>query len=481
MRRIRAWLALVGAIACGACTIDPRVRLATAMTSHLICSQVFVAGQNPEQAYREMVLAMPGMQRADWALNYSVDPVRREVRATAGGVFAHRAVYREGQGCVIVPDDAPVASAAAPPAQAGAAPPLLASVAGQDVVAPANERLAAAIDAAFAEVGGAPLRRTKAIVVIHNGRVVGERYAPGVGVDTPMLSFSAAKSVVNALIGILVREGRLSVNQRAPIAAWSAAGDARASITIDQLLRHTSGLALSQDYSGFDQASRMHFLERDMAAFAERAPAAAPPGSRWAYSDGNYVILSRIIRDSVGGNPADVVALARRELFGPLGMGSVTIEFDAAGTPMGSSYLYASARDWARFGMLYLGDGAVGGQRILPRDWVRYSAAPTPGADLGYGAGFWTNRGGSEGARRRIAAGMPADAFFAGGVLGQYIVVVPSANLVVVRFGINDDWPNFDVEGVSRLVGDVIAALPARSDASPRGGARPRGAAGRRP
>ncbi|MBL8838321.1 MAG: serine hydrolase [Alphaproteobacteria bacterium] len=462
MRRLLAYAALVGALGCAACTIDPRVRLATAMTSHLICSQTFVAGQNPDQVYREMVLSMPGMQRADWALNYAVDPARREVRATAGGVFANRAVYREGQGCVIVPDGAPVAAAGAaaarPPADAAAS--LLPAVAAPGIVAPVNERLAAAIDGAFAEIAGAPLRRTKAIVVMHNGRIVGERYAAGVGVDTPLLSFSAAKSVVNALIGILAREGRLTVAQRAPIAAWHAAGDARASITIDQLLRHTSGLALTQDYSGFDQASRMHFLERDMAAFAERAPAGAPPGSRWSYSDGNYVILSRIVRDVVGGGAADFVAFARRELFGPLGMASVTIEFDAAGTPMGSSYLYASARDWARFGVLYLDDGAVGGRRILPRDWVRYSATPTPGADLGYGAGFWTNRGNGDGARRRIAAGMPADAFFAGGVLGQYVVVVPSANLVVVRFGISDDWPDFDVEGISRLVGEVITALP---------------------
>jgi CubicO group peptidase (beta-lactamase class C family) len=141
-------------------------------------------------------------------------------------------------------------------------------------------------------------------------------------------------------------------------------------------------------------------------------------------------------------------------------MRHVTLEFDAAGTPIGSSHMLASARDWARFGLLYLNDGVVAGERLLPPGWVDYSAAPTPGSEqYGYAAGFWTNRGDGEGQRYRIARGIPADAFFARGAMGQYVIVVPSQHLVVARFG-SAFTPRDDMDVVARLVADVIAAMP---------------------
>jgi CubicO group peptidase (beta-lactamase class C family) len=137
-------------------------------------------------------------------------------------------------------------------------------------------------------------------------------------------------------------------------------------------------------------------------------------------------------------------------------MRNVSLEFDATGTPEGSSQMLAPARDWARFGLLYLNDGVVGGRRILPEGWVEYSASLTSSAWAGMGAGFWTNRGDSKGSRFRSRLGMPRDAFFASGVLGQYVIVVPSERLVIARFGISGN--QYDIEGVSRLVADVIAA-----------------------
>jgi CubicO group peptidase (beta-lactamase class C family) len=195
-----------------------------------------------------------------------------------------------------------------------------------------------------------------------------------------------------------------------------------------------------------------------MAGFAESFGLATAPGSAWNYHDGNYLILSRLIRDAAGGAAADVVRFARRELFDPLGMHNVTLEFDATGTPEGSAQMLASARDWARFGMLYLDDGVVGGKRILPEGWVNYSAALTPGGWVGYGAGFWTNRGDSYGADYRIKYGWPRDAFFAKGTMGQYVIIVPSERLVIVRLGISPNWPP-EGDGAFRLVGDVVAAI----------------------
>jgi CubicO group peptidase (beta-lactamase class C family) len=217
----------------------------------------------------------------------------------------------------------------------------------------------------------------------------------------------------------------------------------------------TSGLALDETDSGFDPVSRMLFLEPDMAGFAQRARLQAAPGSTWNYTSGNTLILSRIIRDAVGGKAEDVIDFARKELFEPLGISTATIEFDSTGTPVGSQYVFASARDWARFGMLYLKDGVAGGKRILPETWVNYSTTPT--LDSAYGAGFWTNRGSNEDAKWRVRSGMPADSFYASGNLGQRIVIAPSAGLVIVRLGFTHSQ-DFDMRGLVRLVAEAVSA-----------------------
>ena len=297
---------------------------------------------------------------------------------------------------------------------------------------PTNPALKEALDHAFEEPAEPPFRRTKAVVVVRDGKVIAERYAPGIGVDTPLLGFSMTKSLINALLGIMTQQGLVSPSIPAPIPEWRAASDPRHAIEVEHLMRMTSGLALDETNSGFDPSSQMIYLHDDMAGFAVNAPVIAPPGKRWAYSSATTQLLARIIRDAAGG-PEQTLAFAWRELFNPLGMRSVTLEFDGAGTLQGSTYMLASARDWARFGLLYLNDGVVGGKRILHEDWVDFSAAAT--LDTDYGAGFWTNRSEHERAKGRVRAGMPRDAFFASGDLGQRIVILPSQHMVVVRLG----------------------------------------------
>jgi CubicO group peptidase (beta-lactamase class C family) len=299
------------------------------------------------------------------------------------------------------------------------------------------------------------------VVVLKDGHVVAERYAEGYGIDTPILGFSATKSVISALTGILVRKGTLALDQPAPIAAWQGAGDPRHAISVDHLLRHTAGLAIGSSLAAslgaaLEPVNRMKYMDSDMAGYAERIELATPPGSTWNYNDGNFIILSHLIRNAVGGRGSDVLRFAKAELFAPLGMRNVTIEFDASGNPEGSSQMLATARDWARFGMLYLNDGVVGGKRILPEGWVKYSASPTSNAWIGYGAGFWTNLGDSFGAGYRIEHGWPRDAFFAKGSIGQYVIIVPSERLVIVRLGRSPNWPP-EADGVFRLVSDVVA------------------------
>lgn len=436
-------------------------QVATSFVATVVCAETFVSGFDPARVLAETTEAMPGTRFIAWAMATHVDRTARDVTVTLFGIGRSHAIYRDGAGCTL--DHGEAAVDLTPLRDDISQPSSLPEIAPPSLVVPKTPQLAAALARAFAEPATPPYRRTKAVVVVKDGRIIAERYADGVGIDTELLGFSATKSVVSALTGILVRQGKLAIERPAPVAAWAGADDPRHAITVDQLLRHTAGLALGSSLqaslaSVIEQVNQMKFVARDMAAFAERAPLATPPGTVWNYNDGNYLILSHLIRTTSGGTPADVLHFARRELFGPLGMRHVTLQFDAAGTPEGSSQMLASARDWARFGQLYLNDGMAGGQRILPEGWVTYSAASTPNAFVGYGAGFWTNRDDSFGAGYRIDHGWPGDAFFAKGTLGQYVIVIPSQRLVIVRFGRTANWP-LDADGVSDLVRDVVAAV----------------------
>jgi CubicO group peptidase (beta-lactamase class C family) len=183
------------------------------------------------------------------------------------------------------------------------------------------------------------------VVVVHDGKIIAERYAPGIGIDTQLMGFSMTKSVVNALLGTMTQQGLTSPSLPAPIPEWKGPGDPRREIEVEHLMRMTSGLALDETNSGFDPSSQMYLYD-DMAAFAVGAPLIAAPGKRWAYSSATTQILARIIRDAVGG-PEQTLAFAWRELFNPLGMRHVTLQFDASGTLQGSANMLASARDWA--------------------------------------------------------------------------------------------------------------------------------------
>jgi CubicO group peptidase (beta-lactamase class C family) len=438
---------------CGA--IERATRVPAHYVSHQMCSAVFVGGLDPQMFYRQGV--GPVIAPAGLLMGYRIDRDKKEVRASLAGLVTSRSVFVGAEGCRVVHANAqPAASVDEPLTVAnGGAAPL--------PVDPVNPLLEAALDREFTEPLSGPHRWTKSVVILHGGHIVAERYAQGYGPETPQIGWSVTKSVTNALIGILVRQQKLAVDAPAQIAPWRDAKDPRHAITIDNLLRMNSGIefgqSLSSDWlSAFDPSVQMEFDTADQAAFAETAKLGAAPGTRWNYTNGNTMLLARLIRDEVGGDAASVLRFAHRELFDKVGMARVTLEFDGAGTPIGSSHMWATARDWARFGQLYLDGGVVGGERILPEGWVDYSARLTLGSETyGYGAGFWTNRGATGGAAKRIGLGMPPDSFMARGSQGQYIVIVPSARLVVVRLGMAHDFYE-DIDGVARLVAAAIGA-----------------------
>ncbi len=452
MGRVAIWLscalllALIIVVAWFLYHVKPAIQVGTAVISQALCGEVFVAGLDPERVFREEIAPRPEMHLLLKHALYTIDSQRKQVTTTWRGHFAAVAAYHPGYGCsrgeISFPNQPSKIEAEAVPVE----PPL----------APPNAKLEGALDRAFAEPARPQYRQVRAIVIMRDGQIVAERYAPGITADTPLLGYSVSKSVVNALVAILVREGRLSPEMPAPVDAWNSPSDPRHAITLDELMRMTSGLDFPEKDNGLDPVSRMMFLEPDMAAYAKRAPLKAKPGTTWEYTSGNTLIVSSIIRDQIGGRADEVLRFAHRKLFDPIGMTHVIMEFDHAGTPIGSTRIYASARDWARFGNLYLNDGVINGRRILPENWVAYSTRPTLNSD--YGAGFWVNAGRADDARGRVEAGMPADTYFASGNFGQRIVIIPSQRLVIVRFGATINVPGMDIRGLTRLVSDVLSA-----------------------
>jgi len=433
---------------------DRALRAATTAVAEVVCAKTFVSGLDPQTAFAE-TMERPGLRRLRAVMRYRVERDTHMVETSLLGLHVSRASFHDGLGCVslsgqkppYVPHSDVAALRAAGPASA------LAEFVETSPVEPADPALKAALDHAFEEPATPPFRRTKAVVIVKDGRLIGERYAADIGVTTPLMGFSMTKTVTNALLGILTRQGKLNPSMPAPVAEWRESGDNRHEITIEQLMRMTSGLALDETNSGFDSTSQMA-IHRDMASFVVHAPLIAPPGQRWAYSSGSTQILARIIRDTAGG-AEQTIAFAWHELFNPLGMRSATLQFDGSGTLQGYGYMLASARDWARLGLLYLGDGVVGDRRVLPEGWVTMSATAT--LDTDYGAGLWTNRSRHVHALGRARAGIPPDAFFASGLLGQRLVILPSQQMVIVRLGDTVDTDG-DIRGVARLVREVIAA-----------------------
>lgn len=309
-----------------------------------------------------------------------------------------------------------------------------------------REALARAMDTLFTAPGSG---ETRALVVFHNGRIVAERYAAGYGPETRFLGWSMTKSVTGALIGLLVADGRLRLDQPVPIPAWQRPGDPRGEVTLRELLQMRSGLANRESATPLTDADtvRMLFLDGrdDMATYAESQPLEARPGTRFEYSTASSVILAdaatRALTDSR--DPA-----TRRRLLGeylrtrltePLGMVSAVPEFDAAGTFIGGSMLHATARDWGRFGEFLRNMGSVRGAQVVPREWIGFMTRPSP-ANPAYGAQVWLNRPGRRGAGQRHEDELfpdrgPRSLFGCVGHLGQYVLVSPEQHLTVVRLG----------------------------------------------
>lgn len=433
---------------------------ATGYAAKIACSATYVSGR-PTAEVRQQELAPVGFVKVEF------NDDAEAVEASVYGFAKQRAVHRGLAGCTL--DRGKLAHAAGlgddlsiKPAPVSANKPWPFGDAEDRRPDPEGldrPALDAVVEAAFIEPDPAAPRNTRALLVAYDGQLIAQRYAPGFDAATPLPGWSMAKSVANALVGVLVGRGELELDAPAPVPEWhERADDPRAAITSSQLLRMSSGLAFAERYGPFGEGSDMLFVDESCAALAIDQPLIAEPGTQYAYSSGTANIVGRIIRDQFA-DPAAQLAFFQGALFEPLGIRSAVLELDPTGTFVASSFALMSARDWARLGQLYLDDGVWDGQRILPRGWVEYTRTPTPAAARGeYGALFQTNAGAPGDPGDRRLPSLPVDAFEMVGHEGQSVLIVPSRRAVIVRLGSTRGQARWDTDA---FAGRVLATLPA--------------------
>lgn len=322
-----------------------------------------------------------------------------------------------------------------------------------------REKLARAVDRLFDKEAD----ETRAVIVMKNGRIVAERYGEGYHENTRFVSWSMAKSITGVMIGMLVSDGRLRLDETAPVPAWQRPGDPRGEITLRQLLQMRSGLRHSEAIEPVYESDevRMLFLDGrdDMARYAEDQPLEAEPGRRFEYSTATSVILADLAARvlSPANDPESrrhaVAEYLRTRLFEPARMKSMLPEFDAAGTLVGGSLIHGTARDWAKFGEFLRNKGSVRGAQIIPRQWIEFMVTPSA-RERQYGAQIWLNRSPTSGDPALFPERGPKDLFACIGHLGQYVLVSPSRGLVIVRLGKTQDDR---LEPVRERLADIVA------------------------
>ena len=409
--------------------IDRLARIGAGYKAKIACSEIFLAGRDADAVLQN---EFAGMDPVIEQIRLRIDEDAKTARAAGPfGLGQARALYREGYGCTLINGGRVSALPDPAPAPEKTVPWTLAPQGSPEAVARVDY---AALDGALAAAFETNDIGNRAVLAAVDGKIVGERYAEGFTAETPFLSWSMGKSVTATLIGAAVLRGHVDVAERAPAALWEN-DPVRSQITWRDLLHMQSGLEFEEEYGDPGSAvNRMLFAAADAGGAAMRMPAIGAPGETWYYSSGTTNIIARLLRETLQRSDIDDQRFAREALFGPIGAASFTLEPDASGVFIGSSFAYASARDWARLGRLYLQDGVWEGERLLPEGWSAYVAAPASQSDSQYGAQFWLNRDGA-GERKRFFKALPEDVYMMWGHEGQLVFMIPSKNAVVVRTG----------------------------------------------
>ncbi|TPL56385.1 serine hydrolase [Mesorhizobium sp. B2-4-2] len=426
------------------------IRVGSGYSAKIVCSNVFVAGRDANEVLAVDVQA-PGHPLLK-LMRVSVDKNRGTVSAGLLGFLGKSiAVFRDGLGCASVPDgDVGKARRTAIHVEPSATRQDALWPEGERVEASQNPEVVKIVD--DAAMTGAGMR---AVVVVKNGRVVAERYGEGFSARTPLLGWSMTKTVNAAMVGTLVKNGKMAMTNQGLFAPWKA--DGRAAISLADMMAMSSGLEFNEDYGDVADVTRMLYLEPDMAGFAEAKPLTGEVGKVFSYSSGTAVMLSRLWQDAVG-DKAKALTWPRTALFEPLGMHSAVLETDEQGTFVGSSYLYATAHDWARFGQFLLQGGVWNGNQILPAGFVDWMREPASASKVYSKGQLWIEApGDEENPGAGVAAGLPKDTYWMEGHDGQTVAIIPSEQLVVVRLGLTPAKLGYRPQ---TMVGALVKALP---------------------
>ena len=286
------------------------------------------------------------------------------------------------------------------------------------------------------------VRKTRAVLVLYKDQIIAEKYSEGFTKDSRILGWSMTKSIMSTVFGILEHQKKINIQDKALVESWQ--NDARKEITIHNLLQMNSGLEWDENYDEISDATKMLFLERDMTKVQEEKPLIGKPNETWNYSSGTSNLLSGILRDQFK-NHQSYLDFWYANLIDKIGMNSMILESDLAGNYVASSYAWATTRDWGKFGLLYLHNGAWNGEELFTKQWVDYVTTPTPTSNGSYGAQFWLN---TEKQLKDVSQNM----YFADGYQGQRVYILPDEDLVIVRFGLSWFEENEFLKGIIQSI-----------------------------
>lgn len=413
----------------------PKLNIITGFSAKNVCSCIFEADRSLET----VEMGDNNFEPVNYATN-KINYDQNSVTSTVLGLKSRTAVFKDGFGCILLSEDCSKETSPLPMPNRVVVPnnspyPLGRGEAVDTVFTKIDyDQLQRGVNLAF-DTDREEIRKTRAVLVLYKDHLIAEKYAPEFTRETKLLGWSMTKSITSAILGVMERQGRITLDQTNLFPEWE--NDERARITLDNLLQMSSGLEWEEDYSTISDVTKMLFLAEDMTRMQLVKPLVHEPGEVWNYSSGTTNLLSGFIRNQFSTHQ-EYLDFWYSELIDKIGMTSMTLEPDMAGHYVGSSYSWATARDWAKFGLLYLHKGYWNGEQILNESWVDYSVTPAKGSAGEYGGHFWLNSGG-------IYPNLPKDLYSANGFQGQHVFVIPSRDMVVVRFGLVEH-PEFDID-----------------------------------
>ncbi|MCG1035046.1 serine hydrolase domain-containing protein [Polaribacter sargassicola] len=411
----------------------PKLNLLAGYSAKNMASSVFVADRTLEYTDQNDNNFSPVNLASD-----EVDITNKFATSSAFGLLTRKAIIRKGLGAVLTLTDADETADYLAPKRTkidnSATYPYGDSPQKDTVFANLNyNKINESVEFLFDSIN-----KTRAVLVLYKDQIIVEKYADNFTKESKFLGWSMTKSLLSTVFGVMQHQGKLNVEEKAPIASWQ--NDERKNITINNLLQMNSGLEWDENYTTISDATKMLFLDRDMTKRQENKPLVGEPNKSWNYSSGTSNLLSGILRNQFKTHQ-EYLDFWYTDFIDKIGMNSMVLEADLSGNYVASSYSWATTRDWAKFGLLYLHNGNWNGTQLFTKDWVNYITTPTATSNGTYGAQFWLNA-------KNEFKDVPKNMYFADGYQGQRVYVLPDQEMVIVRFGLKNFDENTFLKGV---------------------------------